>query len=272
MKALPEKAAYILFRRIADVVYWRGGRSLDRLRSNLAQVTGQQDTSLDDLTRRAVRSYMRYWCDAFRLPVWSTERINSTVTVINQQFLDDAMAQGGCVVSLPHSGNWDHAGAWAMLRGYHLVTVAEELKPKEVFDKFLAYRTRLGMEVHALGRDSKLLSHLADSLHKGHLVALVADRDISTSGIAVKFFGRTAKFPAGPAALSIQTGAALLPAHVCYNESGITVTFFPAVTSSESSRDKQILDLTQQVARYFEVGISQHPEDWHMLQRIWVES
>lgn len=270
---MPESSAYRLFERIADFAFSRGGRSIDRLRSNLKQVVGEiSETDLDALTKTAMRSYLRYWCDAFRLPVWSSDRTLSTVTVVNQHFLDDAMAQGGAVVPLPHSGNWDHAGVWAMLRGYHLVTVAEQLRPREVFEKFLAYRTSLGMEVHALGEDPRLVAKLADSLRQGHLVALVSDRDLSASGVEVEFFGRTAKMPGGPAALSIQTGAALVPAHVAYNKNGITVTFYEPLTTSANSRDEKIRDLTQQMARAFEIGIASSPEDWHMLQRIWIDS
>lgn len=272
VKALPERIAYRIFQVIADIAYRRGGKSIDRLRNNLAQVSlGLNGIELEALTKRALRSYLRYWCDAFRLPVWSRERTLSTVTVIGQNFLDDAMAKGGCVVALPHSGNWDHAGVWAMLRGYHLVTVAEQLKPEAVFQKFLDYRTSLGMEVHPLGKDPRLVARLAESLRSGHLVALVSDRDLSANGVEVNFFGRTAKMPAGPAALTLQTGAALVPAHVAYNNEGIVVTFYPPVTTEKASREERIKDLTQKAADAFSQGISQRPEDWHMLQRIWID-
>lgn len=272
VKALPEPIAYRLFDGVADVAYRRGGRAIDRLRNNLAQVSpGLNGYELEQLTKKAMRSYLRYWCDAFRLPIWSRERTLSTVTVIGERHLDEAMAKGGCVVSLPHSGNWDHAGVWAMMRGYHLVTVAEQLKPAALFQKFLDYRTSLGMEVHPLGGDPRLIVRLADALRAGHLVALVADRDLSSNGIEVNFFGRLAKMPAGPAALSLQTGAALVPAHVAYDAKGIVVTFYPPVTTHKESRDEQIQDLTQKAADAFAQGIANHPEDWHMLQKIWID-
>lgn len=272
VKALPEQMAYRLFDAIADFAYRRGGRSIERLRSNLRRVVGSiSENELDALTHRAMRSYLRYWCDAFRLPVWSAERVASTVEVVGLHHLDEAMARGGVVVPLPHSGNWDHAGAWVMNRGYHLVTVAESLKPQEVFEKFLAYRTSLGMEVYALGQEPDLMSKLADACTRGDLVALVADRDLSANGIEVKFFNGIAKMPAGPAVLSLQTGAALIPAHVSYNKTGITVRFHPPLSTQATERDEQVRDLTQQMADVFAQGIGSHPEDWHMLQRIWID-
>lgn len=271
-KALPEKIAYQLFEKIADFAYGRGGRSIERLRSNLEQVSRTSSQSeLDAMVKRAMRSYLRYWCDAFRLPVWSKDRVMRTVKTIGIENLDQAMRQGGAVVPLPHSGNWDHAGAWVMHRGYHLVTVAEQLRPREVFQKFLDYRTNLGMEVHALGEDPDLMIKLAESLRAGHLVALVSDRDLSASGVEVNFFGRVAKMPAGPAVLSLQTGAALVPAHVSYDHEGIIVRFYPPLTTIETEREAQVRDLTQQMANVFAEGIATHPEDWHMLQRIWID-
>lgn len=272
VKALPEQTAYRLFSVIADFAYRRGGTSIDRLRNNLNRVVGPLNSDqIDDLTKRAMRSYLRYWCEAFRLPVWSRERVNSTVTVIGVEHLDNAMAKGGVVVALPHSGNWDHAGVWAMQRGYHLVTVAERLRPEAVFQKFLDYRTSLGMEVFALGRDPQLVSVLAHSLNSGHLVALVADRDLSANGVLVNFFNHPAKMPSGPAVLSLQTKAALVPAHVAYNDTGIVITFYAPISTSAGEREDQIKDLTQQLADHFADGISRHPEDWHMLQRIWID-
>lgn len=272
VKALPERTAYRLFESIADFAYRRGGRSISRLRDNLRRVVGDiSDAELDSLTQRAMRSYLRYWCDAFRLPVWTVERTMSTVTVIDQHHLDEAMARGGAVVPLPHSGNWDHAGVWAMNRGYHLVTVAETLRPQQVFEKFLDYRTSLGMQVYALGQENDLMSKLASALTKGDLVALVSDRDLSASGIEVKFFDGTAKMPAGPAVLSLQTGASLVPAHVSYNKSGITVQFFAPLITQAVDWEEQVRDLTQQMADVFAIGIAEHPVDWHMLQRIWID-
>jgi hypothetical protein len=34
------------------------------------------------------------------------------------------------------------------------------------------------------------------------------------------------------------------------------------------TRREKVAAMTQQVARVFEAGIAEHPEDWHMLQRV----
>jgi KDO2-lipid IV(A) lauroyltransferase len=197
-RTLPESFSYFLFEKGAIFVLKRNGKSVQRLRSNLARVKPDiAQSQMQKLLEEAMSSYMRYWCDTFRFPNWDEERINSTVSVTRENLLLDGIANGrGVIVSLPHAGNWDHAGAYFCLKGIHLVTVAERLKPEKLFLEFLRYRQAMGMEVLAL--DSRSIVTLAQRLREGHLVALVADRDLSKSGIDVDFFAGPARMPAGP--------------------------------------------------------------------------
>ena len=271
MRWLPEKTAYAIAYYVADFVTRKNGKSVQRLRSNL-QRTQTQITKLDLelLTFKAMRSYMRYWCDTFRFPDWSRQRVQQTVTVENEHLLMDAIAaKTGVIVSLPHAGNWDHAGAYFCAKGVNLVTVAERLKPEKLFLKFLQYRQDMGMEVLPL--DGRVLGTLAQRLRQGALVALVADRDLSRSGIDVNFFGGPARMPAGPALLAVKTEAPLITAFVSYTDNGIHIVFRNVPLPTTGTQEEKVAQIVQMTATQFEDGIKQHPEDWHMLQRIWVD-
>jgi KDO2-lipid IV(A) lauroyltransferase len=271
IRALPESLAYSLFDKGARWLVKRNGKSVKRLRSNLARVKpGISQTELQSLLENAFASYMRYWCDTFRFPNWDKDRINSTVTVTRENLMLDGIKSGkGVIVSLPHAGNWDHAGAYFCLKGIHLVTVAERLKPERLFLEFLRYRQAMGMEVLAL--DSRSIATLAQRLREGHLVALVADRDLSKSGIDVEFFGHPARMPAGPAVLAVKTGAILLTAFVNYTERGIHITFDEIHVPSSGTQEEKISEIVQSSADNFARGIADYPQDWHMLQRIWID-
>ncbi|MEO0015710.1 MAG: hypothetical protein RL589_191 [Actinomycetota bacterium] len=268
---LPEKTAYNLAYRIADFLVKRNGKSVQRLRSNLERTQPSiTKLNLDLLIIEAMRSYMRYWVDTFRFPDWSSVRVSETVSVTNEHLLLDAVAaKTGVIVALPHAGNWDHAGAYFCAKGIPLVTVAERLKPEKLFLKFLAYRQSMGMEVLPL--DGRVLGTLAQRLRQGALVALVADRDLSRSGIDVEFFNGTARMPAGPALLALKTQAPLITAFVSYTENGIHIDFKNVVLPSAGEEDAKVREIVQMTAKHFEEGISQNPQDWHMLQRIWVD-
>jgi KDO2-lipid IV(A) lauroyltransferase len=268
---LPESTAYKLAYRVSDFLVKRNGKSVQRLRSNLSRTQPNMTTlNLDLLVIEAMRSYMRYWCDTFRLPDWSKERIIKTTSVTNEHLLTDAIAAGtGVIVAVPHAGNWDHAGAYFCAKGIRLVTVAERLKPEKLFLKFLAYRQAMGMEVLPL--DGRVLNTLEERLNEGALVALVSDRDLSRSGIEVEFFGGKARMPAGPALLALRTKAPLITAFVSYTESGVHIEFRNIIVPSSGDESSKVKEIVQMTAQYFEDGISESPEDWHMLQRIWID-
>lgn len=268
---LPESLAYSLAYKAADLLVKRDGKSVQRLRKNLAR-TQPSITSLDLdlLVINAMRSYMRYWCDTFRFPDWSIDRVTGTVSVTNEDLLLDAIAaKTGVIVALPHAGNWDHAGAYFCAKGINLVTVAERLKPEKLFLKFLSYREEIGMTVLPL--DGRVLGALASHLRKGALVALVSDRDLSRSGIDVDFFGGTARMPAGPAILALRTDAPLITAFVSYTDTGVHIDFKHVVLPSDGDESQRVQEVVAMMAKHFQDGISQHPQDWHMLQRIWVD-
>lgn len=271
VRSLPEKLAYKLFWNLGEFVHRRNGKSIQRLRSNLSVVNpGLNKLELETLVARSMSSYMRYWCDTFRIQNWSTERIRNSVSTSNDHLLLDPMREGrGVVVALPHSGNWDHAGAYFCSLAIPLVTVAERLKPEALFQKFLQHRESMGFEVLSL--DSRSFVTLMKRAKEKRLIALVADRDLSQSGIDVDFFGKNARMPAGPALLAIKTGIPLIVAHVSYTDSGIHIDFHPVEIPQQGSESERIAATVQATANLFAIGIAEHPEDWHMLQRIWVD-
>jgi KDO2-lipid IV(A) lauroyltransferase len=270
-RALPEKFAYKTFDRIGRYALSKNGARVKRLRSNLSRVCPEKNpTEMDTLMREAMSSYMRYWCDTFRSPDWSRERIFQTVTVEGEELLTSPMRDGtGVVVALPHAGNWDHAGSYFCAMGFPLVTVAERLKPEALFNKFLEYRQNIGMEVLAL--DSRSIATLMQRSREGSLIALVADRDLSKSGVEVTFFGYPARMPAGPALLAIRTGIPLITAYVSYTSTGIHIQFNSVEIPVSGSEEEKISQVVQRCADLFAKGISSAPQDWHMLQRIWVD-
>jgi KDO2-lipid IV(A) lauroyltransferase len=268
---LPEKSAYQLFDFVADRASAKNGKNFRRFESNLKRVVPEfTEAQLRNLAQAGMRSYLRYWCDTFRSPDWDTKRIQSTVTVNDPELLlEPVRSKRGVVVALPHAGNWDHAGSYFCSQGIPLVTVVERLKPEKLFLKFLEYRQAIGME--ALPLDARVMGTLASRLREGKLVALVADRDLSRSGINVKFFDGTARMPAGPALLAIRTGADLITAYVSYTALGIHIDFRKVQIASGNSESERVAKTVQLCADNFAAGISEHPQDWHMLQRIWVD-
>ncbi|MFI5079867.1 MAG: phosphatidylinositol mannoside acyltransferase [Streptosporangiales bacterium] len=274
---VPESWARSAFLLAGDIAWRRQGPGVQRLEANLRRVIGPQASGkeLRALSRAGMRSYARYWMEVFRLPVISREQILAgTVSNGGEQAAFTQMAAGrGAVFALPHTGNWEVAGAWIIARGAgKFTTVAERLKPESVFLRFLAFRESLGFEVLPATGGNSRFGVLAQRLRAGGMVCLPADRDVTGGGIEVEFFGQKARMMGGPAALAVQTGAALMPAVLWFEGRGWGVHIYPEIpVPVEGSRRDKIAALTQQMARNFEAGIAAHPEDWHMLQRVFAE-
>ncbi len=273
---VPESWARRMFMIAGDIAWRRQGRGVQRLEANLRRVIGPEASGkqLRALSRDAVQSYARYWLEVFRLPVISKERILADMRAIGEEDTAFAyLAAGrGVIFALPHMGNWEHAGAWIILRGAgRFTTVAERLKPESVYRRFVAFRESLGMEVLPTTGGVSRFGVLAQRLRAGGLVCLPADRDVTGAGIEVEFFGEKARMMGGPAALAIQTGAALMPVTLWYEGPYWCAHIYPEIPVPEDgSRRDKVAAMTQELARIFEAGIAEHPADWHMLQRVFV--
>ncbi|GAA2699692.1 phosphatidylinositol mannoside acyltransferase [Micromonospora olivasterospora] len=280
VRALPRPVAAAAFRVGADRAHRSGGAGTARLRANLRRVVGPglPEAELDDLLRRGLRSYARYWMEAFRLPALSREQILTGFRLDPagvESLGADVAAGRGAVVALPHAGNWDAAGAWVAATGWPITTVAERLKPEGVYQRFLAFRRSLGMEIlPTSGGARPAFDVLVDRLRAGTVVPLLADRDLSARGVEVDFFGARTRMPPGPALLALHTGAPLYVAHMWYEpDAACGALEGPLVLpgAADAPLDQRVRALTQRLADTLAAGIARHPEDWHMLQRMWLD-
>lgn len=275
VRMLPEPAAHALFDTAGRWAAGRDGTGVRQLRANLRVVTGGRLTEpeLAELTGRAMRSYARYWQEAFRLPALGQQRIVAGTELRGAEHMARARAEGrGTIMVLPHSGNWDAAGVWLVdwLDG-PFMTVAERLRPESLYRRFVEYRESLGFRIVPLtGGPRPSTEVLRDWLRAGGASCLLVDRNLGRGGVPVSFFGRAATMPGGAAVLAAQTGAALLPAVCRFSATGWDIDVLPEVPVDGPGRlAARVGKAMQTVADVFTEGIARRPEDWHMLGRIW---
>ncbi|WP_460719723.1 phosphatidylinositol mannoside acyltransferase [Nocardia heshunensis] len=277
VRALPEGMARKGFDAGANFAARRANKKAHRgqpnmLRRNMAHVLGTTpDAVPDSLIAAAMRSYARYWREAFRLPSMDQAALGKQLHVAGSEHIDAALAQGkGVLLVLPHSGNWDMAGVWLVQNHGPFSTVQERLKPESLFERFIEYRASLGFEVFPLtGGEQPPFPQLADRLRANKVVCLMGERDLTGKGVPVTMFGEPTWVPAGAARLAQDTGAALLPVHCWYTvdadgREGWGMEVFEALDLSRG-----IVAATQALADVFAANIAAHPADWHMLQPVW---
>jgi phosphatidylinositol dimannoside acyltransferase len=274
VKALPAPLARRSFTAAGDLAAARKGPGAQRLRANLRRVVGPElpEDELDALVRAGLRSYARYWLETFRLPKIDKAEVAGRLVATDAEHIDDGLARGnGVILALPHQGNWDASGIWLVARTGPFATVAERLQPASLFDRFVAYRESLGFEVLPLtGGARSPVDVLRERLRQNKVVCLLADRDLSRNGVQVDFFGEPTRMPGGPALLAATTGATLLVVTPWFTEDGWAHNVSAPIELAGARLRDQVTAGTQAMAAAFEPTIRAHPEDWHMLQRLWL--
>lgn len=268
VRRVPAPLAARAFDLIADVASGRG-KGPEQLRANLGRVVGDANVTRE-LVRDAMRSYMRYWREAFRLPSIAGPELARTLDAgfdrASVARLATALDRGkGVVLTLPHSGNWDMAGVWLVNTFGQFTTVAERLRPESLFEAFVEFRESLGFEVLPLsGGEQPPFDHLRDVLRSGGIVCLMGERDLSGKGVEVDFFGERTSMPAGSCRLAQETGAAVMTVHSWFTDGGWGFAIDEEIDPSLS-----LAEMVQVQAGHFERNIAAHPADWHLLQPLW---
>lgn len=273
---MPTRLVYFLFDKAAVIAWRKYSRSIQQLELNLSRVLECEvdDSRIRPLSLRAMKSYMRYYCETFMLPRWSDEQLLNRVRAENSEQVLAALKTGGAVLSLPHLANWDWAGAWAARYFGSLCTVAERLRPEGVFQKFLKARESKGITLMPLTGDGGTYEFLREHVNQGRLVALLGDRDVAKSGMGNEFFGHRASLPIGAALLALDTGRPLFTCAPWYDGENLVVTFDSEIVFDRSpvqgrDRLRRAQEVTKLIAENFEQHIRRHPENWHQLQPIW---
>ena len=270
---LPEPAGRRVFETVGGLLF-RGATGVRAtVAGNLAKVIGRDPDSdlVQAATREAFKLYARYWFDTYRMRLFDKEEMNRRFVVEGLENIDRALEAGrGVVAALPHMGNWDAAGKFMAANGYPLVAVAEELRPRGMYEMFLRHREALGMRIVPLTSDKAAGLEVARLVMDNWVAALVADRDLGGGGVEVVMFGAPRKIPAGPALLSIRTGAPLLGCCVYTTDDGWFCRIGePLQIEATGHTRTDVTELTRRLAADFERSISAKPIDWHMFQPAW---
>jgi len=271
--SLPERTGRRVFETLGRIAHRRLNGVRATVAANQARVLGAEpsDARVDHATREAFELYARFWFDAFRIRTMPEEEFNERIVVIGVENIDRALEAGkGCVCALPHMGNWDAAGHWFGANGYRIAAVAEELRPPRLYELFLRHREELGMRIVGLTKEGHVGQQLKQLLSENWMVALVADRDLTGRGTEVEMFGATRRVPAGPALLSLSSGAPLVVCPVYTRDDGWEVRIEEPLEIERTGVIREdVAALSRLMAERFERAIAAKPTDWHMFQPAW---
>lgn len=275
---VPEPVVRAVFDAGARVAWRRGGAGVRQLEKNLARVRPEAtDAELRRLSRDGMRSYMRYYAELFMQKGMPSDELDARVRAHVPDRMRADLETGSVVVALGHIGNWDMAGAWTSQNVVTVVTVAERLKPERLFQDFLELRERGGSEIIPLEKGGNVFRELLRRARSGRrIIALLADRDLTHSGIEVDLLGSPARLAVGPAALALATKRPLYFAAIRSDRIeqrhgprkwGIDLEFIGPIEPPPPG-DDAVREYTQRWADHLTDHIRAHPTSWHMLQKV----
>ena len=214
--------------------------------------------------------YARYYLESFKLPSLDAAVIDAGFGYEGVDAIERAVRSGtGPILVMPHLGTWEWAAWWlALVPRMKVTAVVEPLDPPEVFEWFVSFREQLGMNIVPVGPDAG--GRLAAAIRRGDVVCLLADRDVTASGVAVDFFGERTRLPAGPALLALRTGAPLIPAAVYWRgRSRHAVALPPLDTRRLGGIRADVSRVVQAYAAALEQLVRAAPEQWHLMSPNW---
>ncbi len=286
VRVLPHRAAYTLGTSLATSVLALRPTRFAALRANLRRVLPDADErTLDRVLRANVRNIARSWIDVMEMG--HRPGVTDRVVPVDTEYMLGPQRRGrGVVIVSLHLGSWELGLAGWNHRFGQMALLAEVLRPQELFDRIVATRTRMGVQVIPIdvasmrGGDADTARRLGASalrdvyrVLKGNgLMAVAIDRDLAGSGEMLPFFGAPAPIPTGLVEIAIRTGAAIVPIVLIRSADDETVVgqCYPEIVyDAAAERGPEVRRVASEALRLFERVIREHPDQWHVLDPLW---
>ena len=270
---IPRRAAYPLLDLAGDLFWLLNHRARRAVEANLLQVMGRPGKRWRQAVRAAFRHGARNYYDTFRIPGMTAEQINKLVPTSGWDHVRTALEGGrGVIIVGPHVGSVALGGQAFAAQGFTVRVVVERVDPPELLR--LLMRLRKGVGVHRIPVGPRVTSELLAALRRNEVVVLIVDRDVGSPAmraVEVPFFGRPARLPAGPAVLSLRSGAPILSGvNVRQRDERFAGVIEPPISVTTSGDTRQdVQQLTRAIASRLEYHIGRHPEQWTVFQPVW---
>lgn len=268
---MPVGLGYWVANRVGDCVYWTWRRGRESAIDNMRRVLGPRSSEREArrIARRSFRNYHKDMVDFLRLPRIDILKLNEQIHIEGLEYLEQALAAGkGALLVGSHFGNWDLAGLILASRGYAVNAIADSFGSKRLNEWIVSSRKQRGVHVIAPG---VALRRIYQALKRNEIVGIILDRPAGEDGIPVPFFGETACWPTGPAAIALRTGAPVLAGYLLRQPDGKFYGCLQPVPGLgiDDREGMDVATATQAIVRALERHIQQWPEQWYMFRRMW---
>ncbi len=236
---------------------------------NLQNSLGGQRDDLVKIGRRAYRNFAKSMAEYSLFPSLSKAEILNMVELQGAENFESTLATGrGAIVVAGHFGSWELMGAAVSQMGYPVDFLVGEQHNLLVDGMMNDYRTRMGIGIIKMGAAAK---GIIKALNANRLVAMLSDQDAGSDGTIVRFFGRPASTPKGPAAFALKMNCPIIMAFIIRENRGKQriVLEKPIFGKRTGDKEEDVRNLTQAYTSLLEDYIRRYPDHWFWPHRRW---
>ena len=267
---LPRKLALNLGVFLGDLYFRVACEDRERACKQIGISLGIRDNRKSRiLARCCFRNIGKNLIEFMRFPRLNSDNINKLVRFEGKEHIDNALKKGkGVIILTAHFGNWELFGASLSLSGYSLNVIARQIRSQTLDKLVKKHREMTG--VASIDRDRSIKTALR-CLKRNELLGILADIDTRVDGVFVNFFGRLAYTPYGPVAISLKTGAALVPAFIVRqdDDSHCISVELPLNLYRSGNWETDIKVNTSRFTKIIESYIRRYPDQWIWMHRRW---
>ncbi len=260
--------SYVMASGIADLNFALNTRSRRAVMANLRHVLGPSagEAERTRVAKRTFRNFALAITDFLRFPVLTRK---SLVGMVDAEVLAAIKAEleagNGVILLGAHLSNWEVGGAMLARSGVRLTVVALPHRNALINRFFVKRRRKKGMNVVSSERAT---SHLLSALRRNECIAILGDRHVLGRGIRRDFFGSPAIVPYGHVALSLRTGAPIVPTFVI-REKGTRFKLCLDEPIRPGHGEDAFEDAMSRSLRVMEKYIRKYPDQWFVFEPVW---
>lgn len=267
--------------RIANVtverVIWARDSVREAILDNFSAVLGlpRDAGEVGRAGREMVSRHSRMWIDLLRHSGRGDVDPASLLAARSgdERLVAAAQEGRGAILLTAHVGNFELGGLFLAQLGLK-VAVVYVPDPSTVVETHRDdARKMLGVTGIPVDQSPFGFLPVLRALEQNMCVAMQGDRDVSGTGRAMPFFGKTASFPIGPFRIAQASGAPIFPVFVLQEEDGRYRTIVEEAihvphARGEAAQAAVLTGLAAFVGR-MEATIRAYPTQWYRFARFW---
>ena len=263
----PRNVCYFLAKWFSLAHFHLSRKDREAVLYNLYPVVDDK-RNLEKYAKEVFINFSYYLVDFYRHSRLSHDFIKKYVRISGLDNLNRCLSAGkGAIILTAHLGNYELAGAVTSLLGYPLSVVALPHADKRINQFFDNRRKKSGTAVISTGT---ALKGCLKALRQGNLLALLGDRDFSSSKLKLNMFKREAYFPRGADFFAAKTGAPVIPTFlVRENKNFYHFKFEEPLTVAREGKSRE-KNMMRQYISVLEGYIKKYPQQWYMFEKYWL--